>query len=245
MAITISDIELSVQRGLEALRDLPFNEQIALTMQYLVPKGYRPVIQLEEDGRKKRSNASPDSWNPETGEVVIYFERILPELTGSAGTPVTKASSPKPTIEIAPVENTWVAGSGSPQRAPGLEPPQASSEGPPTETEITQCCQALAEAEKAGKLFIALKWFRDDLLPTTDFNWVKSPQRRHLILTAAIDSGKITTKKRQNPKAPDFPTTVVVLNQEVQIPGVLPRFRPVPVHGEPASVTLMRDRGSY
>src|ERR1700690_1691750 len=76
---TISDIEQTVQNGLEALRDAPLNDQISAALKFLVPAGYRPVAQLEEDGRKKRSTAAASNWNPETGEIVIYFERTAQE----------------------------------------------------------------------------------------------------------------------------------------------------------------------
>src|ERR1700734_3158202 len=73
---TISDIEQTLQNGLEALRNAPLNEQITAALKFLTPPGYRPIAQLEEDGRKKRSTAAASNWNPETGEIVIYFERL-------------------------------------------------------------------------------------------------------------------------------------------------------------------------
>jgi len=72
---TISDIEQTVQNGLEALRNAPLSDQITAALKFLTPPGYRPIAQLEEDGRKKRSTAAASNWNPETGEIVIYFER--------------------------------------------------------------------------------------------------------------------------------------------------------------------------
>ncbi len=78
---TINDIEQTVANGLEALRNAPLNEQITAALKFLTPHGYRPIAQLEEDGRKKRSTAAASNWNPETGEIVIYFERTKPELS--------------------------------------------------------------------------------------------------------------------------------------------------------------------
>lgn len=114
-----------------------------------------------------------------------------------------------------------------------------------TEQQIQQCCVALAEEEKAGKVFIALKWFRDDALPSHGFPWVNDADERQRVLTKAIEDGRIKTGKIANPHSPKFPTTVVSLNRSEPIPGVRPRFRPVPVKGEPVSTTILRDRGSY
>jgi hypothetical protein len=39
------------------------------------PPGYRVHVQLlGKDGRKKRKNASADTWTPESGEIRIHFE---------------------------------------------------------------------------------------------------------------------------------------------------------------------------
>ena len=45
-----------------------------------------------------------------------------------------------------------------------------------SDDEIQQLCVSLAESEKAGKSFIALKWFRDNELTTHGYTWV-SPWR--------------------------------------------------------------------
>jgi hypothetical protein len=86
---TISDIEQIVQNGLEALRNAPLNDQITAALKFLTPPGYRPIAQLEEDGRKKRRSAAASNWNPETGEIVIYFERA------ESGSPPAPAVPPR------------------------------------------------------------------------------------------------------------------------------------------------------
>src|SRR4051812_17595866 len=73
---TISDVEQTVQNGLEALRNAPLNDKITAALKFLTPPGYRPIAQLEEDRRKKRSTAAASNWTPKTGEIVIYFERL-------------------------------------------------------------------------------------------------------------------------------------------------------------------------
>ena len=89
---TISDIEQTVQTGLEALRNAPLSEQIASALKFLVPPGYRPIAQLEEDGRKKRSTAAASNWSPATGEIVIYFK----PLEGRTHAPADSAETPAP-----------------------------------------------------------------------------------------------------------------------------------------------------
>src|ERR1700722_9188992 len=73
--ITISDLEQIIANALEGLRPAPLSENITAAFPYLLPNGLRVRVQLEEDGRKKRSTAAASNWNPETGEIVIYFER--------------------------------------------------------------------------------------------------------------------------------------------------------------------------
>lgn len=218
---TISEVEESIRQSLEGLRNIPFSEEVKAGLSFLLRPGYRPVIQLEEDGRKKRSNAAASNWNPDTGEIVIFFEK---EETAQPGNLLRKH----------PIQE---------------EPSHPHASSPEEEQEVTslqiqQCCQALAEAEKAGRSFIALKWFRDDALVSHHYAWTADAESRQRVLARAIEMGTIKTSKIPNPKNPQFPTTTVSLNRERSQAGVTPRFNPVPVRGEPVSYTIMRDRGS-
>jgi len=72
----------------------------------------------------------------------------------------------------------------------------------------------------------------------------------HSLLQRMVDAGVISVSKRPNPKNPDFPATGVVLNREhPMVKRVLVNgereafFEPVPIRGEPASATLIRERG--
>ena len=219
---TISEVEESIRQSLEGLRNIPFSEEVKVGLNFLLRPGYRPVIQLEEDGRKKRSNASASNWNPETGEIVIFFEREDASQSGP---------SPDP------------RSSQGPQGHSG-QPAHVSPASEVTSLQIQQCCEALAEAEKAGKAFIALKWFRDDALQSHRYSWTEDGEMRQRVLATAIELGAIRTSKIPNPKNPQFPTTTVSLNRERPQSGVAARFNPVPVRGEPVSYTIMRDRGS-
>jgi hypothetical protein len=237
---TISDAEAKVQAGLEALRNIPLSPEITLALKFLLPDGLSPIVQFEEDGRKKRSSAAASNWNPRTGEIRIYFDPI--STVGEQKTdPNSLPSSPESGVaEDVHLPIQPLKAQGQPSQT--THPENASD--PVTPQEIIECCQALAAAEKSNRQFIALKWFRDDFLATVDLPWATSLQRRQRVLSQAIDMGKIDAKKIPNPRAPQFPTTTISLNRSIPTPGVPPRFQPVAIRGEAASATLLRDRGS-
>jgi hypothetical protein len=213
---TINDVENTIQEGLEALRNAPLSDKITAALHFLAPEGFTPVIQLEEDGRKKRNTAAASNWSPENGEILIYFE---PKAGAARLDDSRMLKSPVPSL-------------------------MAAEQADVSPDEVRQCCEALAEAEKAGKLFVALTWFRDKDLPKHHFPWTASADSRQKVLARAIESGAIILKKIPNPKS-DFPTTTVSLNRSGERQQVVtPRFRPVPVRGESVSATIMRERGS-
>ena len=84
---------------------------------------------------------------------------------------------------------------------------------------------ALAEAEKAGKAFIAFKWFRDNELTKHGYAWADSLAHRQAVLAKAFEVGAIQTTPIPNPKSPQHPTTTVKLNRESKYAqAVAPRF---------------------
>ena len=98
---------------------------------------------------------------------------------------------------------------------------------------VKELCAALAEAERGGHAFIALKWFRDSFLPRKAFRWNQHPETRQAVLAEAIQRGVVLTSKIANPKTPAYPTTTIRLNRaEAGIPEEAQRFHPVAVHGE-------------
>jgi hypothetical protein len=188
---TINDIEEAIRLGLEALRRAPMNDAITMALGFLIPEGFAPVVQLEEEGRKKRGNSAASNWDPEKGEIVIYFER-------------TAASHPVRAQQFV----------GQPTGAPRMAKPAVPAEpAEATAEELHQCSEALAQAEAEGKPFIALKWFRDTALPSYSYPWTISPASRQRVLTKAIESGIVVLDKVPNPKSPQFPTTTVRLVQ--------------------------------
>jgi hypothetical protein len=230
---TISEREEAASALFEVLRKIPLSPELSETRDYLFPEGLSPVVQLEEDGRKKRSSAAAWNWNAKTGEIRIYLEPIAAAAEPQSEVPAAAPPSP---VEAAS------AGTQTDAPAPTSIKVELTEDGI-TSQEVIECCQALAAAERSNRQFIALKWFRDDFLATVDFRWAKEPQRRQRVLSHTIDLGRIDAKKIPNPKS-NFPTTTISLNRLIPTPGVAPRFQPIAVRGEPVSVTLLRDRGS-
>ena len=107
---------------------------------------------------------------------------------------------------------------------------------------VKELCAALAEAERGGHAFIALKWFRDSFLPRKAFRWNQHPETRQMVLAEAIQRGVVMTSKIANPKTPAYPTTTIRLNRaEAGIPEEAQRFHPVAVQGEPVARQSMRN----
>jgi hypothetical protein len=108
---------------------------------------------------------------------------------------------------------------------------------------VKELCTALAEAERGGHAFIALKWFRDSFLPRKSYRWNQHPDSRQTVLAEAIQRGVVMTSKIANPKTPAYPTTTIRLNRaEAGIPDEAHRFHPVAVVGDGASAILEEER---
>ena len=110
---------------------------------------------------------------------------------------------------------------------------------------VKELCAALAEAERGGHAFIALKWFRDSFLPRKAFRWNQHPESRQAVLAEAIQRGVVLTSKIANPKTPAYPTTTIRLNRaEAGIPEEAQRFHPVAVHGDSIAEAIEEERGN-
>jgi len=232
--LTIPEAEEIIE---EALEELAFSTDPGLmrALRFLAPPGYRAIVELcGENGRSKRRNASAGCWNPEEDELRIYFERAGEDsdeedmradgqLESRAATNThVGAARPVPQIfEDGNVEN----GNG---QLPG-----------DIDDRIKELCATLAEAERGGHAFIALKWFRDSFLPRKSFSWNQNPESRQMVLAEAILRGVVLTSKIPNPKTPAYPTTTIRLNRaEAGVPEEAHRFRPVAVQGEALSLSL-------
>ncbi len=211
----------------EALNELAYSQDPGLVraLRFLAPPGYQAIVELcSESGRSKRRNALADSWSPEDDEVRIYFERMDGEELAPRLTHMHRAVS---------------------SRAAEEEDEEEPASPADLDARVKELCAALAEAERGGHAFIALKWFRDSFLPRKAFRWNQHPETRQAVLAEAIQRGVVLTSKIANPKTPAYPTTTIRLNRaEAGIPEEAQRFHPVEVQGEPVAAAIDEDRGS-
>jgi len=208
----------------EALNELAFTQDPGMVraLRFLAPPGYQAIVELcSENGRSKRRDAPADSWSPEYDEVRIYFERI------EGDDPVPRPGRTARADHQAANEDE-------------IEPVLPAD----MDARVKELCTALAEAERGGHAFIALKWFRDSFLPRKTYRWNQHPETRQSVLAEAIQRGVVLTSKIANPKTPAYPTTTIRLNRaEAGIPEDAQRFQPVDVQGEPVAVTIDEERG--
>ena len=214
----------------EALNELAYSQDPGLVraLQFLAPPGYQAIVELcSENGRSKRRNASADTWSPEEDEVRIYFERI-----DGDEAPVRASRSQR---------NNSVAHMHIAEPEEDILEPILPAD---MDARVKELCAALAEAERGGHAFIALKWFRDSFLPRKAYRWNQQPETRQMVLAEAIQRGLVMTSKIANPKTPAYPTTTIRLNRaEAGIPEEAQRFHPVAVQGESIAETLDDERG--
>jgi hypothetical protein len=237
--LTIPEAEEIIE---EALEELAFSTDPGLirALRFLAPPGYQAIVELcGENGRSKRRNANADSWTPEEDEVRIYFERADgdgPDAEGAGyehDQDIRHVAQPRARASRAAAFEDGNVADGNGNLPPDID------------DRIKELCATLAEAERGGHAFIALKWFRDSFLPRKAFSWNQNPESRQLILAEAILRGVVMTSKIPNPKTPAYPTTTIRLNRaEAGVPEEAQRFRPVAVHGETLTATLDDDRGN-
>lgn len=212
----------------DALTELGFSQDpgFARALNFLAPPGYQAIVELcGENGRSKRRNASACTWSPEEDEVRIYFERI--DGTEAAPRPVR---APR-----------MVMANSYDDEDDGQEVVLPAD----LDSRVKELCTALAEAERGGHAFIALKWFRDSFLPRKAYRWNQHPESRQAVLAEAIQRGVVLTSKIANPKTPAYPTTTIRLNRaEVNIPEEAQRFHPVAMQDDMIVDAIEEERGN-
>lgn len=222
--LSIEDAEEVIE---EALNDLGFSPDpgLARALHFLAPPGYQAIVELcDENGRSKRRNTNATHWSAEEDEIRIYFERIG---EGDAA-PRPARSAPR-----AVADHSFDDDDSQQTVIPA-----------DLDARVKELCAALAEAERGGHAFIALKWFRDSFLPRKAFRWNQHPESRQAVLAEAIQRGVVLTSKIANPKTPAYPTTTIRLNRaEAGIPEEAQRFHPVAIHGESIAIAIDEERG--
>ncbi len=224
-SLSIPDAEEMIE---EALNELSFSTDpgLARALHFLAPPGYEAIVELcGENGRSKRRNAMASTWTPEEDEVRIYFERIDGEEAAPRPARASRAS----------------AESGFDEDDDGQEAVMPAD----IDARVKELCAALAEAERGGHAFIALKWFRDSFLPRKAYRWNQHPESRQAVLAEAIQRGVVVTSKIANPKTPAYPTTTIRLNRaEAGMPDEAQRFHPVTAHGDSIAEAIEEERGN-
>jgi hypothetical protein len=218
--LTIPEAEEVIE---EALEELAFSTDPGLSraLRFLAPPGYQAIVELcGENGRSKRRNANATSWSPDEDEVRIYFERVDGDAEEDDEHDLDARQPAQPRSRasraLSPVFEDGNIADGN-----GSLPADIDDR-------IKELCATLAEAERGGHAFIALKWFRDSFLPRKAFSWNQNPESRQMILAEAILRGVVLTSKIPNPKTPAYPTTTIRLNRaEAGVPEEAQRFRPV------------------
>ena len=225
-SLSIPDAEEMIE---EALNELSFSTDpgLAQALHFLAPAGYEAIVELcGENGRSKRRNAMASTWTPEEDEVRIYFERIDGEEAAPRPARASRASAAEHDFD---------------EDDDGQEAVIPAD----IDARVKELCAALAEAERGGHAFIALKWFRDSFLPRKAFRWNQHPESRQAVLAEAIQRGVVITSKIANPKTPAYPTTTIRLNRaEAGIPEEAQRFHPVMAHGDSIAEAIEEERGN-
>jgi len=138
-------------------------------------------------------------------------------------------------------------------REPASPPPAPDpvrTAKPVVDDPTAELIRRLDSAEsKPGYDFVALKWFRDSVLPAVRPAWADAGARA-AVLRDAIERRIVLTSKVPNPKSPMFPVTAIRLNRslpEVQTLLGAARdsplgFQPVAIRGEALSATVLRER---
>jgi hypothetical protein len=222
--LSIPDAEEIIEEALNDLGDSA-DPGLARALQFLAPPGYLAIVELcSENGRSKRRNASAETWSPEEDEVRIYFER-----SGDSEPAPRSARAQRAVVD---------------QEFDDEDDAQEAIIPADLDARVKELCAALAEAERGGHAFIALKWFRDSFLPRKAFRWNQNPESRQAVLAEAIQRGVVLTSKIANPKTPAYPTTTIRLNRaEAGIPDEAQRFHPVDVQGELIDDAIEEERG--
>jgi hypothetical protein len=233
---------LSIPDAEEIIEDA-LNDEIANTtipglqraLQFLAPAGYQAIVELcGENGRSKRRNAPASTWSPEEDELRIYFERIDGD-DDELEAPRQRGNRVAPRAFVAH-DNDF---------DDDVDDSQLAVIPADMDVRVKELCAALAEAERGGHAFIALKWFRDSFLPRKAFRWNQHPDSRQAVLAECIQRGVVVTSKIPNPKTPAYPTTTIRLNRaEAGLPEEAQRFRPVAVTGDSLSDGIEQDRGA-
>jgi hypothetical protein len=217
MLKTIQETEDSIEAALFRMRSVGISDStISQALDFLAPRGFRPVVELQEDNRKKRRTASADNWRPATGQILIYFEP-------------TEEAPPSPGADL-PLHHTEAPKSlFADSRMSDLI--GALDEA---ETSNGRTFVALKWFRDEFLLSKAFPWAQS------------YDERQLVLAKAISEGLILTSKvaNPRAPLYPTTTIKVNRQRQQRSVARPVSRFRPVRVAGEPLSSTILRDRGS-
>ena len=183
-------------------------------------RGINIEVEIWQENRRQRGDAAIERWQPaRDGEIRIRFAAPVRSGSWSRDYEASGAESADPPLDPEDLRRDLLESLEIAERRPGFD-------------------------------FVALKWFRDLFLPAECPDWAESRALRDRAVRSAIEDGVILTNKVPNPKNPAFPVTAIRVNRaHPEVIGLLgeddadgPRFRPVPIRGEPLSKTVLDER---
>lgn len=180
-------------------------------------------------------------------ELKASFRRKHQQRATRKSAPVEKYFHPERGDEIVICFSKQAAGRSRPLAAEPVAPAASSPVISPPATLAARLIFALNKFETDPRTnFVALKWFRDTVLPSEGF----TPEQARRELNAAIEAGMVRVNKLANPKSP-FPTSTLSLERAhdfvratLQQPPPAPRrgFNPINLGVNVSDVILAERR---
>ena len=133
--------------------------------------------------------------------------------------------------------------------APG-DSTEAPSDGPSSEVDFDEATNQLVDQIKQAeemRPFVGLKWFRDQFLPESGYDWARDPRMRGSLLRHATNQRLVLTSHVPNPNQPLHPVTAIRVNRrhsrfQSEAPGRTTGFKPIQIRGGLISDTVRSDR---
>ena len=130
------------------------------------------------------------------------------------------------------------------------ESAETSSDGPSGEFDFDEATRQLVDQiEKAEEMrpFVGLKWFRDQFLPQSGYDWARDPRTSASLLRHATSQRLVLTSQVPNPSQPLHPVTAIRVNRrhprfQSEVPGQSTGFKPIRIQGGSISDTVLSDR---